>query len=106
MQPLAELMASLPQADDDTPLDEWLHSYYEAFLAPLISDDAGLAELMRIYGREMSGEATASFDEACCAIHRAPAPGAGPDAGPACRRAQKVDEQIHQLGVRPHGPGL
>lgn len=96
VQPLAELMASLPQADDDTPLDEWLHSYYEAFLAPLISDDAGLAELMRIYGREMSGEATASFDEAC-SQYIVPQHQALAQMLARCVGAPKVDEQIHQL---------
>lgn len=96
VQPLAELMASLPQPDDDLPLEEWLRSYYEAFLAPLISDDAGLAELMRIYGREMSGEATAAFDEACDQYivpqHQALAVMLARRIG-----APEVDEQVHQL---------
>lgn len=96
VQPLAELMASLPKPDDQTPLPDWLHRYYEAFLAPLISDDAGLAELMRIYGREMSGEATAAFDDACTQYivpqHQALAEMLARRVG-----AKKVDEQIHQL---------
>ncbi|MDM4767619.1 CerR family C-terminal domain-containing protein [Pelomonas sp. SE-A7] len=96
VQPLAELMDSLPRPDVQEPLEQWLRGYYEAFLAPLVSDDAGLAELMRIYGREMSGEATAAFDEACAQYivpqHQALATMLAVRVG-----AAEVDEQIHQL---------
>lgn len=96
VQPLADLMGSLPQLEDEMPLEQWLRRYYEAFLAPLISDDAGLAELMRIYGREMSGEATAAFDDAC---EQYIVPQHQALAGMLARRvgAKQVDEQIHQL---------
>lgn len=53
VQPIAQVMASMPKPDADIPLLTWLQSFYAAFLRPLFDADSGLAESTRIFCHEM-----------------------------------------------------
>ncbi|MCV2364601.1 CerR family C-terminal domain-containing protein [Paucibacter sp. DJ1R-11] len=64
MRPVADVIGRMPEADANVPLRPWLESFYGAFLQPLQLEEAALASLLRLCGREMI-EPSAVYQDIC-----------------------------------------
>jgi AcrR family transcriptional regulator len=95
VQPIADVMAGMPDADAALPLRDWLSSFYAAFLRPLYDAEAGLSDSTRIFCREMIAPSSVWGD--ICAEHIAPQHHALVEMLAQRCGAQAVDAELHQL---------
>ncbi|MCV2369150.1 CerR family C-terminal domain-containing protein [Roseateles oligotrophus] len=95
VQPIKDVMAGMPDADASLPLQQWLQSFYGAFLRPLYDADSGLSESTRIFCREMIAPSPIWAD--ICAEHIAPQHFALVDMLAQRCGASAVDPELHQL---------
>jgi AcrR family transcriptional regulator len=96
LQPIANVMSGMPDADAAQPLREWLRSFYAAFLRPLYDADSGLSDSTRIFCREMIAPSPVWAD--ICAEHIAPQHHALVEMLAQRCGAAAVDAELHQLG--------
>ncbi|MCV2358949.1 CerR family C-terminal domain-containing protein [Paucibacter sp. TC2R-5] len=95
VQPIADVMRGMPEADASLPLREWLQSFYAAFLRPLYDAESGLSDSTRIFCREMIAPSPAWPD--ICGEHIAPQHHAlVAMLGQRCGAAS-IDAELHQL---------